>query len=152
MAFGPAYSYYVCAVNTNGQGSLSSPAATASLYGFSVGANAGVSPVTVSRNSVGAVSVQVTPSGGYTNPVGLAVSGLPGGVTSWFYPTKVTLVTVNSGVAGQPSQAAGGMVSSDLYFAVPPATPPGNYTLQITGTSLGGDGFSSSATMTLTVN
>jgi hypothetical protein len=66
-------------------------------------------------------TVTVTPSGGFMGQVNLSVGGLPAGATGSFAPTPL-------GVASSPA-------SSVLTVTAGAATPPGNYTLTVTGTS-----------------
>ncbi len=68
-----------------------------------------------------AYTVTVTPTGGFMGQVDLSVSGLPAGATGTFTPTPL-------GVASSPT-------SSALTVTAGPATPPGNYTLTVSGTS-----------------
>ena len=149
--FGTAYTYYVCAVNTSGQGSQSSWA-SATLFGF--GLSASPTPITITRGAVGAVAITVTPGGGYTGPVVLSGKGLPSGTNAWFYPGSVLLPTLNNPPyqAGLPSQSTWGAVSSNLFLAVPASAAPGTYILTITATSSSGDGFTSTTPVTLTIN
>jgi len=151
VGFGPTYSYYVCAVNTSGQGNYSN-SARATLYGF--GISASPTPVTVTHGTFGAIAITLTPSGGYTGPITLTGSGLPTGLTAWFYPGSVTLPTVNNPPyqAGFPSQSANGTVSSNLMLVIPASVAPGTYTLGVTGSSTSGDGFTNTVPVTLTIN
>lgn len=84
----------------------------------------------------------------------LTGSGLPTGLTAWFYPGSVTLPTVNNPPyqAGLPSQSANGTVSSNLMLVIPTLVAPGTYTLGVTGSSTSGDGFANTVPVTLTVN
>src|SRR5207302_6351122 len=61
-------------------------------------------------------TVSITPSGGFTAAVTFGVSGLPGGATASFSPNPAT-------------------ASSTMTVATGAATPPGSYTLTITGRS-----------------
>src|SRR5207245_912534 len=61
-------------------------------------------------------AVSITPSGGFTAVVTFNVSGLPGGATASFSPNPAT-------------------ASSAMTVATGAATPPGSYTLTITGVS-----------------
>src|SRR5205807_889175 len=61
-------------------------------------------------------AVSITPSGGFTAAVTFGVSGLPGGATASFSPNPAT-------------------ASSTMTVATGAATPPGSYTLTITGVS-----------------
>jgi hypothetical protein len=64
-------------------------------------------------------TITVTPSHGFTGDVTLGVTGLPAGATGSFSPNPVT----------------GGSGSSTLSVSTLASTPPGTYTLTITGTS-----------------
>ena len=78
-------------------------------------------------------TVTVSASGGFTGDVTLSASGLPMGATSSFSPNPVT----------------GGSGSSTLSIATSGSTPPGIYTLTITGTS---GSLTHSTHVTLVVN
>jgi hypothetical protein len=87
------------------------------------------SSVSVTRGRTAAYTVTVTPSGGFTDPVSLSVSGLPGGATASFSPAQTTS-------------------TSRLTVVTSGTTPTGSYTLRITGT---GGGLSRSTTAVLQV-
>jgi len=83
----------------------------------------------------GAVSLSVTPVSGFTGTVGLAVTGLPAGVTASFSPASPVLSSTSA-------------VSSTLTFAVGTTAAAGTYPLTITGLS---GKVSSTATLTFSV-
>lgn len=98
---------------------------------FSLAASPG--SVTVVAGNSASFTATVAPINGFTASVGLSVSGLPSGATSSFNPSSVS----------------GGSGSSTLTVATSSSTPPGNYTLTITGTS---GSTSHTASVTLIVN
>lgn len=69
-------------------------------------------------------TVAVAPLAGFTNAVGLTVSGLPAGTTGIFSATPVNLATLNS-------------ASTNVTFSITTSgsTPAGTYPLTITGTN-----------------
>ena len=67
-----------------------------------------------------ATTVAITPNGGFTGDVKLAISGLPAGVEASFDPSNT--VTGGSGGAG-------------LFMLTDPALTPGAYSFQVTATS-----------------
>jgi len=73
---------------------------------------------TVVQGSGTSYTATVTAGAGFSGPVGLSVSGLPGGATGSFNPTSIA----TSG-------------SSTLSVSTSTATAPGNYPLTITATS-----------------
>lgn len=140
VQYGPTYNYYVCAVNAAGQGTQSNTA-SATLIGF--GVSAGPTSLTVMRGTVAAVTFTVTPSGGFTGPVAFSGTGLPSGVSAWFYPSSSVLALVNRNSngqiteyqAGMLSQGISGGISTSLYLAAPAGAAPGTYTLMISAVS-----------------
>jgi hypothetical protein len=80
------------------------------------GLSATPSSQTVSPGNPASYTVNVTPTGGFTGAVDLAVSGLPAGATGTFAPNPTT-------------------GASTLTVGTAAATPTGNYPLTITGTS-----------------
>ncbi len=65
-------------------------------------------------------AVTITPAGGFKGTVSLSVSGLPGGASASFTPNPVDLRTGTSSTLSVPTSAA---------------SPPGQYTLTLTGVS-----------------
>jgi hypothetical protein len=90
---------------------------------------------TVVQGNPTSYTVTVSPSGGFTGNVNLAVSGFPSGAT----PTFIT------------NPIAGGSGSSTLNVSTTANTAPGTYTLTITGTSTSPN-LTHSTTVTLVVN
>ncbi|HKV61621.1 MAG TPA: N,N-dimethylformamidase beta subunit family domain-containing protein [Candidatus Acidoferrum sp.] len=84
----------------------------------------------VTQGSSTSYSVTVSPIGGFSNPVTLSVSGLPGGANDTFSPNPTTS-------------------SSTLSVTTNTTTPMGTYTLTITGTS---GTLTHSTTVTFVVN
>ena len=87
---------------------------------------------TVTQGAGTSYTVTVTPAGGFTGTVALAVSGLPSGAGASFTPTSI----------------ANGSGSSNLAITTSTSTPTGSYPLTITGTSVP---LSHSTTVTLVV-
>jgi hypothetical protein len=83
----------------------------------------------VVRGNSTSFAVSITPSGGFSDPVNLSVSGLPSGATGSFSPNPAT-------------------GASTLSITTSTSTPTGNRTLTITGTS---GGLTHSTTVILTV-
>src|SRR5204862_162567 len=71
---------------------------------------------TVTQGGSTSYAVTISPTGGFTDPVTLSVSGLPSGATGSFAPNPAT-------------------ASSTLSVTTSPITLPGTYTLTITGVS-----------------
>jgi hypothetical protein len=84
---------------------------------------------TVARGSSTTYAVAIAPSGGFGDPVNLAVTGLPSGATASFSPNPAT-------------------TTSTLTVSTSGSTPTGTSTLTITGTS---GGLTHPATVTLVV-
>jgi probable HAF family extracellular repeat protein len=81
-------------------------------------------------------AVSISPSGAFIGLVDLSVSGLPGGAEAIFNPFSVYL------------SGSGSIVSSEMRVLTSTTTPPGTYTLTITGRS---GSLQHSATATLVV-
>jgi subtilisin family serine protease len=80
--------------------------------------SASPSSQTVTQGGSTAYTATVTPSGGFSGTVTFSASGLPAGAGASFSPPSVT-----------------GSGSSTMNVTTSGATPPGSYTLTITGTS-----------------
>jgi hypothetical protein len=91
--------------------------------------SASPSAQTVSPGGTASYGINIAPTGGFNDPVTFSVSGLPSGATATFTPNPAS-------------------VSSTLSVATTASTPPGGYTLTITGTSAG---LTRTTTVTLTV-
>src|SRR5262249_44355043 len=80
----------------------------------------GASPAsqTVAAGASAAYTVTVTAVNGFADTVGLSAAGLPAGATASFDPASVT-----------------GSGTSSLSVTTSASTPPGSYTITITGTS-----------------
>jgi hypothetical protein len=96
------------------------------LTGFTAGPPApdyslGVAPSsqTVVQGGSATFTVTMSPANGFSNPVALGVSGLPGGATGTFAPASVSPSTITS---------------STLTVTMPASTAAGTYTLTISGT------------------
>ena len=122
----------------NGQGFFGFPQWTSQNFALTTGGTVSpnfslaVTPASqaVPPGSSTSYTVTVTPSGGFTGSVSLAVGGLPSGTTGSFNPNPATS-------------------SSTLAVSTDPSTPAGTYTLTITGT----DGsLSHTISATLVVN
>jgi hypothetical protein len=74
------------------------------------------STVVLQQAATGAISVTVTPTGGFSSSVNLAASGLPSGVTATFNPASTTS-------------------SSTLTFTISGSAATGSSTITVTGTS-----------------
>jgi hypothetical protein len=83
---------------------------------FTLGASP--SSRTVVAGVTAAYTVTVTGVNGFADPVGLTASGLPTGATASFDPASVT-----------------GSGTSNLTVTTAASTPPGSYTITVTGTS-----------------
>jgi len=94
--------------------------------------SAAPSSQTVTVGSGTSYTTTVSAVNGFTGTVSLSVSGLPSGASGSFNPTSVT-----------------GSGNSTLSVSTSSTTPPGTYTLTITGTS---GSLTHSATVTLVVN
>lgn len=92
-------------------------------------------PISVTQGSSGTSVITITPSGGFTGSVALATmsAGLPTGATSVF------------SLASVPAPYSNG---STLTITTTPATPPGNYSITVTGSS---NALSVSVPVSLTV-
>jgi len=111
---------------------------TAAAPGFNVAlpvATLGIRQPATGATTGGATSLTVTPVSGFTGTVGLAVTGLPAGVTAVFSPASTVL----------SSTAA---ASSTLTFTVGTTAVAGTYPLTITGLS---GKVSNTATLTFSV-
>ena len=153
VTVGHSYIYEVCAVNSTGYGAFTSMSPSLSLYGFALSPNP--SAITVTHGTLGATSILATPSGGYTGTVQFTGTGLPTGVTAWFYPDLLTFQTPNPTpiyTAGYLGQFTYAMISTNVYFAALSTASPGTYTIDITATSTGADGFTYTTPVTLTIN
>jgi hypothetical protein len=84
---------------------------------------------TVQQGGSTTYNVTITPSGGFTSPVNLSISGLPSGATGTFSSNPAT-------------------TTSTLTITTNASTPVGSSTLTITGT---GGGLTNSTTVSLTV-
>ncbi len=89
--------------------------------------------VSVVQGTQGTSTLTTAVSGGFSNPISLAASGLPAGVTAGFNPSSI---------------AAPGSGTSTMTLTVGSTTVPGAYPITVTGT---GGGIQQSATLTLTV-
>lgn len=98
---------------------------------------AAVSPLTVVAGSSDTLTITVTQIGGFTGTVTLNATVYPLGPTVSLEPSSVSWPGVYS------------YVSLRLMVSVPSSTPPGNYTITVTGTS---GSKSHSITIPLTVN
>lgn len=132
----PGYaSYYVTAVNQNGEGT-SSNYVRVQINGFYLTCPASV---TVTHGTTAAVSLALTPLGTFTGNVLLSGSATPAGTSGLFYPAAPS---VNSAVQ------IGYSITGNLYLNVGSTTAPGSYPITITGTA---NGFTHSANLTLIV-
>ncbi|MBF0492136.1 MAG: hypothetical protein HQM15_05095 [Deltaproteobacteria bacterium] len=95
-----------------GGGSGTGPAAGATTPGFTLSATP--TPVAITQGASGTVNVAITRTGGFTTPVGLALTGLPTGVTS----TWDTTTTGDARI---------------LTLTVPAAIPAGSSTVTVSG-------------------
>ena len=93
-------------------------------------------PVTISQGQSGTATVTVTRGGGYSGPVGFAITGLPTGVTGTFDP-----VTAPAGTGDATSTLT-------LTASASATTGNANYTVTASGTGV----TSATATGSLTVN
>ena len=84
-----------------------------------------VSPgtITIAQGSTGSVTVTLSRTPGFSNPVTLSVSGLPAGVT-----TTIT-----------PNVLEGLVASAEIDITVGAAVPPGNYLGRVNATAEGGE-------------
>jgi len=92
---------------------------------------------TVVRGSSGSYTISVSPSGGFTGPVTLSVSGVPPQSSASLSPNPVTVTGPSS-------------VASQLTVSTGAHTPTKTYTLTITGTETTGS-LSRSTSVSLTV-
>jgi kumamolisin len=132
---GTTYYYEIEAVNSYGP---SGPSNEASATPAATGAGSftvTAANFTVIRGSSGSTTVTVTPSGGFTGSVTLAVTRLPRFANGSF---SVNPVSISGSTAGTSAFT----VSTNKHVAT------GTYTLTITGTS---GSLSSSTTVTLTI-
>jgi beta-glucanase (GH16 family) len=97
---------------------------------FSISATPGSQ--TVAPGGTASYSITVTPQNGFTGTVALSAGGLPSGASASFNPTSIT-----------------GSGSSTLTVTTASSTPPGSYTLSVTGTS---GSLAHSASVVLTVS
>src|SRR5439155_14189253 len=97
--------------------------------GFSLAASP--SSLTVARRGSGTFTVTVSPSGGFTSPVNLSVSGLPNGATASFSPAV-------------PAPGA----SSTLTITADQNAKLGTFPLTVSGA---GDGLTRTTSVTLVI-
>jgi len=150
---GQTFAYSVAAVNAGGQGTATGASPAVTLYGFGLTPNPNT--ITVTRGTVGALSIQATPSGSYIQTVAFTGSGLPTGVTGGFYPGQLTFQISNGATpynAGLTSQFSYAMVSTNVLFAVLSTATVGTYTVNVTATSTGVDAFTWTIPVTLIIN
>jgi len=114
---GVTYYYVVTALGVYGE---SGPSNEASAMPQAPDFTLDASPPSLSilQGQSGTASVTVAPFGGFAGAVGLAVTGLPSGVTATFAPASIT-----------------GSGASTLTLAVAATAMPGAYALTVTGTS-----------------
>jgi uncharacterized membrane protein len=118
----------VATATTSGQSSITLVPATTTAGGtLGYGLGAAPSALTIPTGGAGSISVTAAPTGGFADPIQLAMSGLPAGAT----------VT---------STGAGNIATFNV--TVPAGTAAGTYAVTITGTS---GSFSASVVVTLTV-
>jgi hypothetical protein len=121
-------------ITDNGSGSpqtvtLSGTGVAPLVPDFTLGATPSSQTLQQGGNST-SYNLTITPSGGFTSPVNLSVSGLPAGATGTFSPNPAT-------------------TNSTLTITTSASTPAGSSTLTITGV---GGGLTRSTTVSLTVN
>lgn len=120
--------FYVAGNQANGDGNTSGDiihftfAETFAVNDFTIVATPATQ--TVLQGSSAGYNVSVIPSGGFTGPVALSVSGLPSGATANFNPTPVNITD-------------GSTKTSTLTVSATGATPLGSNNLTITGTNGG---------------
>jgi Divergent InlB B-repeat domain len=112
--------------------------------------SASPSSVTITRGSSGRSAVTVTPQNGFSGSVSLSASALPSGVTAAFNPNPTTSATNSSTLTLTANSAAttgtvtvtitgtsGSLAhATTLTLTVNPATPPPNYTLSASPSSV----------------
>jgi hypothetical protein len=116
----PAGTYTLTITGTSG--AMTSSAAVTLVVGqpdFSLSVSSNT--VTLPPGGCVTTAVNVIASGGFSGAVALSVSGLPSGWTAVFNPASVA-----------------GSGTSTLNLCIPASTPPGTYTITITGMSGGG--------------
>lgn len=117
------YYYVVSAVNTAGEGALSSQASATASSTASFGVTAtqtSTSDVAPGHNVTYAVTV--TPTGGFSGTVNLSAGSLPTGVTASFNPASVSVSNATP-------------ATTTLTLTTTTSLPSGNDTFTITGTS-----------------
>ena len=120
----------------NGTGPVTNPIPDVARGTFTVSAPPQTSEV--AQGATATFAVMATSSGKFTDPVGLAVTGLPTGATATFAPASI--MPTADGVRSVLHVATAGGAS---------ATPAGTYLLTITGAAAG---ITQQATVTLVVD
>jgi hypothetical protein len=150
-AYGDTDGYTVAAVETAGQGNLSSSIA-GMLQGF--GIQVAPATVTISPGAGGEISIQTpacqnytgdTPAS-FTGNVAMSISGAPSGVSAWFLPSLLTIA-----LGGELPLLDNYSAGANLYISVASTTSPGTYPLTITGTSQAGASQSFTQTQVVTL-
>ncbi len=110
--------------------------------GFKLSSSA--SNVSISPGTTGAVSVAVSPQGGFSGPVALTAAGLPAGVTAAFSPATATtsstlMLTAGTSAVARTSQftvngTSGNLTDSFVMSVI--VTPPPGFGLAIVPASL----------------
>ena len=127
------FTYYVAAVDTDGQGTPSSTV-SATVNGFYLTCPASV---TVPRGSTVASNLVLTPLGTFAGNVLLSGNVAPAGIQGLFYPA-----------ASRVDTAWGYGTTGNIMVTAGPTTMPGSYPMTVTGTA---NGFIYSAGLTLIV-
>jgi hypothetical protein len=124
--------------NDNGPGG--SQTVSLSGYGPYFTPSASPSSLTVSPGSSGVSTITVTPFGNFNGQINLSCTGFPANSTCSIAPTFVTL------------DGTGTAQTATLTLTTTASTPPGSYTLTVTGTFVQGGGqLQYSTTIALTI-